>query len=108
MQGISAMRPMIQRPVSTKEEKTSSWEEWTAARTPDQVEWDNRVAQLHSLQAAKEEAHPIVHDENDHLAKSKERKQESWNALREAQEDDRRRLLRDWAEAELWHAASAI
>ena len=75
------MRPMTQRPVSTTKIQVSSWEEWIAARTPEQVEWDNQAAQRHSLQAARDEAPPIVHDDNDHLAKSKERKQESWSAL---------------------------
>ena len=55
MQGISAMRPMNPRPVTTgKEGKTTSWKGWKAARTPEQVEWDNRLAQFHSLQAAKD------------------------------------------------------
>jgi len=39
--------------------------------------------------------------------RSKERNCESWNALRGAREDDWRRLLKDWAEAERWHAALA-
>ena len=49
MLGISARLPMIPRPVTT-----TSWKEWDVARTPEQVEWDNQLAQVNNRQAVKD------------------------------------------------------